>query len=174
MSLPVRTSVKVLLLNDKNELLLLCADDPKTTAVDGKYNGPFWFLVGGQIEDGESIQEAAFREIQEEVGLEKKDIELGPVVWLGEYDLILNGTLTHLKQTFLVARTNKREVFFNNLTNWEKTTLKKIEWFSLDKIKNSKEIIYPVLLAKYLPDILAGKYPEKPFDIDLGKKFVKY
>ena len=167
MSLPIRNSAKVLLLNDKNEILLLCADDPKTTGVDGKYNGPFWFLVGGEIEKDESIQEAAFREIHEEVGIEKEDVKLGPVVWLGEYDLILNGVLTHLKQTFIVARTNKREVSFNNLTSWEKSTLKKIEWFSLEKIKNSKEVIYPVLLLKYLPDVIAEKYPEKPFDIDL-------
>ena len=169
MSLQVRTSVKVLLLNDQDEILLLCADDPKTTGTDGKYNGPFWFLVGGEIEKNESIQEAAFREIHEEVGLKKEDVKLGPVVWFGEYDLILNGVLTHLNQTFLVARTKKTEVSFNNLTDWEKSTLKKIEWFSLKKIKNSKEVIYPRSLAKYLPDIIAGKYPEKPFDINLGR-----
>lgn len=169
MSLPLRVSVKVLFLNPENELLLLCADDPKTTGVDGKYYGPFWFLVGGRLEDGESFQEAAFREIEEEVGLKKEDVELGPIVWLGECDLILNGVLTHLKQVFIVARTEKVDVAFNDLTDWEKSTLKKLEWFSLEKIKNSKEVIYPRLLAKYLPDIIAGKYPEKPFDIDLGR-----
>lgn len=166
--LPTRVSVKVLLLNDRNELLLLCADDPKTTQADGKYNGPFWFLVGGEIEEGESFQEAALREIDEEVGLKKSDIELGPVVWFGEYDLILNGVLTHLKQTFIVARTKSKKVFFNNLTAWEKSTLKKVEWFSLEKMHKTCEAIYPASLKQHLPDIIEGKYPQKPFKIELG------
>ena len=112
MSLPVRNSIKVILLNDKDELLLLYVNDPKTTQTDGKYNSPYWFLVGGEIEKGESIQEAAFREIHEEVGIEKENIELGLKVWFGECDLILGGILTHLKQMFIVARTKKKEVFY--------------------------------------------------------------
>ncbi len=81
MSSPIRVSVKVILLNDQDELLLLHANDPKITQTDGKYNGPFWFLVGGEIEKGETLQEAALREILEEVGIAKEKIELGLVVW---------------------------------------------------------------------------------------------
>ena len=42
-----------------------------------------------------------------------------------------------------------------------------MSWFSLDRIINSGEVIHPVLLPKYLPDIIAGKYPEEPLEIDL-------
>ncbi len=45
MSFPIRNSIKILLLNDTNELLLLCVDDPSTTTVDGIYHGRFWLLV---------------------------------------------------------------------------------------------------------------------------------
>ena len=170
MSLPTRVSIKVILLNQDNEILLLHADDPKTKNPSGKYNGPFWFLAGGQIEEGESLQKAAFREIYEEVGIEKENIKLGPVVWFGECDLILNRILTHIKQTFIVAKTKKKEVLFTNLTDSEKAILKKMKWWTLEELKNTKEIVYPVLLPKYLPDIITGKYPEKPFDIDLAKE----
>ena len=173
MSLPIRNSVKVLLLNDKNELLLMCADDPKVTSSDGKYHGRFWFAIGGEIENNETFKEAAVREIYEETGIKKDELEFGPIVWFGEFDLILKGVLTHLKQTFIVAKTKQHNASLKNPTEWEKQAVKKVEWFSLEKIKNCPDVIYPVLLSKYLPDILSGKYPISPIEIDLAKKPVK-
>jgi 8-oxo-dGTP pyrophosphatase MutT (NUDIX family) len=63
MTLPIKNSVKVLLLNEENELLLMSADDPLTTSIDGKSHGVFWFPIGGTIEKGETIKEAAIREV---------------------------------------------------------------------------------------------------------------
>ncbi len=170
MSLPVRNSVNILILNDKNELLLMCADDPKTTSVDGTYHGRFWFTIGGKIEEGESMQEAALRELREETGITPDQVELGPVVWFGEFDLVLAGTPTHIKQTFIVAKTKQKNISLENLTQEEKAVIKKIAWFSLDDIKNSTEVIYPIVLPQYLPDIISGNYPEQPLEIDLGKQ----
>jgi 8-oxo-dGTP pyrophosphatase MutT (NUDIX family) len=165
---PIRNSVKIILINDKDELLLMCADDPKTTSAKGEYHGKFWFLVGGEIENGETIQEAAIRELHEETGITKNEVEFGPIVWFGEFDLVLNGILTHLKQTFIVARTKKKKVFLTKLNKWEKKAVKKLAWFSFEKIKNSDEIIYPVLLPRYLTKIISGKYPKQPIEIDLA------
>jgi 8-oxo-dGTP pyrophosphatase MutT (NUDIX family) len=170
MPIPIRNSVKVLLLNDKDKLLLISADDPKTTTVNGEYHGKFWFPIGGEMKKGESIEETAFREIHEETGIEKEDIELGPIVWYGEFDLVLGGVKTHLKQTFIIARTKKRKVTPTKLDIWERKVIKEIKWFSMEEIEKSNEIIYPVLLKKYLPDIIFKKYPKNPIKIDLGKQ----
>ena len=170
MSFPIRESVKVILLNSHNELLLLCADDPTTTTVDGKYHGRFWFPIGGKIEENESLEEAAFREIYEETGIKKEDVALGPVVWYGEFDLALSDVTTRLKQKFIVAKTEQQKVTLDNLTSGESAIIKEMEWFSLDKIQNCKDIIYPVVLSEYLPQILKGKYPKSPIAIDLTKQ----
>lgn len=170
MNLPVKKSIKVLLLNDKNEILLMCADDPKTVSADGKYYGRFWFPIGGGIEEGESIVDAAIRELYEETGLRKEEFELGPVVWFGEFDLTLVGILTRMKETFIVAKAKRTNVSLTKLDDWEKKVVKGIAWFSLEEIKNSLDVIFPVLLGEYLPDIIAGKYPEKPIEIDLAKQ----
>jgi 8-oxo-dGTP pyrophosphatase MutT (NUDIX family) len=173
MTLPVRSSVKILLVNDRKEILLMCADDPKITTADGKYHGKFWFPIGGGIEKGESIAEAALREIYEETGITKEEVNLGPIVWFGEFDLVLNGVLTRLKQQFMVAKTKKNRVTLTTLDTWETKAVKKLAWFSLEKILRCDEIIYPVLLSKYLPDILSEIYPLTPLEIDLAKQPAK-
>lgn len=170
MSYTIRNSIKVILLNDKKEILLLQTSDPKTTSINKKYHGKFWSLIGGKIEESESLEQAVLREIHEETGIKKDEIELGPIVWFGEFDLILSGIPTHLKQKFIVAKTKQTKLSLDNLTQEEQKVIKKLEWFSLEKIKDCKEVIYPVLLPKYLPDIIAEKYPEKPLEIDLTKK----
>jgi len=83
----VRHSIKIILLNEADELLLMRVDDPQTRAVGKDYKGPFWNMIGGQIEAGESAMEAAIRELFEETGISERDVQFGPIVWFGEYDL---------------------------------------------------------------------------------------
>jgi 8-oxo-dGTP pyrophosphatase MutT (NUDIX family) len=167
-SYPVSESIKIILLNDADELLLMLVDDPKTMSIGGEYKGPFWNLVGGRIEENETVLEAAEREVYEETGIGKKDIQFGPVVWFGEFVLILHGHPTHIYQRFIVARTKQKKLSLANLTQDEPKMLKNLSWFSLGRIINSREIIYPVLLPNYLPDVIAGKYPKEPFEINLA------
>ncbi len=165
---PVRQSVRIILLNDANEVLLICIDDPKTKSIGGQYEGIFWVLIGGAMEANETVLEAAEREVFEETGIRRNDIKFGPNVWFGEIDLILYGKPVHIKEKYIVARTNKTILSLTNLVAHETQIVKHLEWFSLKKIINSKEIIYPVLLPKYLPDIIAGKYPKELFEINLA------
>ena len=164
-NLPIRNSVRIILLNNKNEVLLMCINDPKTTSIGEKSSGPFWALIGGDIKTGETVIEAARREAFEETGLKKENIKFGPIVWYGELELMLYGKPTYIKEQYIVAKTNKTEVFLNNLTADEKNTVKKLSWFSPDQIKKSKEIIYPIILSKYLPDLIKGNYPVKLINI---------
>ena len=82
----------------------MCADDPKTTTPDGKYHGKLCFPVDGEIEEDESIKEAAIWELHEETGITEEEVKLGPIVWYGDCELMLNDTLTHLKQTFIETK----------------------------------------------------------------------
>ena len=169
-TLEKRSAVKVLLINEKKEILLLCANDPTTRSIDGEEWGIFWFLVGGKIEEGESIQKAALREIFEETGIFPDKIELKQIVWYGEGEFILSGIPTLQKETFLVAKTCEKSVALTLPTEWESRKIIGMDWFSLEKIKNCKQVIFPLLLAEYLPDISSEKYPDKPLRIPLDKK----
>lgn len=166
-----RNSVKIVLINNKKELLLLSTDDKKIKDSNNNYNGRFWQLVGGKIENDETIMEAAKRELFEETGLKECDVEFyHDVIWEGDLQLNICGVLTDINQKFLVARTKNNNITFNFLTDEEKTSIKSFKWFSLDEIKYSSELIYPVVLPEYLFDILNGNFPEKTISIDLNKQ----
>lgn len=164
MPIVVREALKVLLLNERDELLLLQAGDQRF------HREPFWFLVGGKIEEGETLEATALREIYEEASLPAEAIELGPIVWYGEFTLVFDGVPTRYKERFMVARTTETVVSLDHLTPEEQLTVKKIAWFSLEQIENSEQVVYPVLLPRYLPDIIAKKYPKQPIKIDLTAK----
>lgn len=164
MSIPIRPAVRVLLINN-NKLLLMCVEDFDIHAPGAKKNKRFWCTIGGGIEGSESVQDAALREIYEETGIAPEAVELGPVVWKSEIDLMLKGILTRLAEQFIVAKTQQKDVALHKLTSDEQEVVKKLEWFSLEQIKNSQEIIFPVLLATHLPTILTGNYPKQPVDI---------
>jgi len=167
MTIPVRKAVRVLLLNNNKELLLMCVEGFDIATADGKRNNRFWCTLGGGIEPGETIQHAALREIYEESGLSEDDIKLGPVVWYGEVSLMLKGTLTTLAESFIVAKTKNSNVALHKPTQDECEVVKQLKWFSLDEIKKSTDVIFPILLPQYLPDILAEKYPKTPITIDM-------
>lgn len=166
----IRNCVKIILLNEHNEIPLMLEENPNVFTIDGNPSGAFYTLIGGGIEPGESMYEAAVRELYEESGITKAEVEFGPVVWIGEFEIILYGQRTHFKMNYIVAKTKNSALSLANLTETEKIFVKEISWFSLEKIRKTRKPIYPLLLEKHLPDIIAGKYPSKPIIVNLLSK----
>lgn len=173
MSIAVREAVRIVLLNDKNELLLMCIEDFDVSTLDGTKIKRFWATIGGGTESGETVEQTALREIYEETGINAEAVELGPVIWHAEVDLMLKGKLTRMKEAFIVARTKQHEVALHKLTPEEALVVKKLQWFSLEDIQTCSEVIFPVFLAEYLPAIILGSYPKQPIKINLNTEFKK-
>lgn len=168
MSEDIRNSMKIVLLNKNKDLLLLFTDDDSIKTADGKYGGSFYQLIGGKIESGETLLDAAKRELFEETGLTSENVKFYKVIWYGNLDLNIHGKKTHINQQFILAKTDKDTVTLKNLTEEEKGTCKKLCWMSLDEIENSEATIYPKRLPLYLKDVLDGNIPEKPIFVDLS------
>ncbi len=136
--------------------------------IQNKNTNAYWVAIGGSMHDGESIEDTAFREILEETGLQPSLIQLGPVVWFGEFDLMINRVKTRIKQRYIVAHTSNSKVTLDQLTNEEKSIVKDLKWFSLAEVRSCKETIYPKILLESLPPILQGDYPNEPMRLDLS------
>lgn len=162
---PIRNTVRILLFNNDMELLLMCIDDPKTRSINNEYKGKFWVTAGGKIEERETVKEAALRELFEETGIDKNEVKIGPIVWFRELDLILYGKLSYLKEQYIIAFTQKKNVSPVKLSSDEIGIIKTMRWFSLSQIKKIKEIVYPITLLKYLPSLIEKNYPKKPIKI---------
>lgn len=76
-----RTSAHVLFVNDAGQVLLRLRDDRPDLPYPNQ-----WDLVGGAVEAGETIMEAAVREVKEEIGLDVTGLE-----YFGEYpEMVFN------------------------------------------------------------------------------------
>lgn len=164
-----RSTIRILLINQDKQLLLMRVVDPTTTGIDKKSRAAFWCTIGGTLEIGESIEQAAYRELYEETGLIKEDIILGPIVWHGNHEMIIRHQHVELDEKFIVAHlNNNKEVTQDNFTDNEKFVVTHLKWLSLADIINNPEPIFPAILKTELADILNMNYPVAPKWVDLA------
>ncbi len=164
-----KNTIRILLINPRNELLLMRVVDPSTTNLDKKSRGAFWCTIGGKIEAGETVHTAALRELFEETGLKESDVTVGPIVWHGLHEMIISGQHMELNEQFIVMHTNgDKAIVDDNYTDGEKAVVTGMQWLSLDTILKSVEPIFPAILKQHLTPILTADYPATSMWVDLS------
>jgi len=156
---PIRRNVRLVLLNECDELLLMKIELPDRS---------FWCTIGGGIEPNETPEQAARREAREEIGFNEAALNLGPTIWEGEHLLERNGVLMLHREQFILARTRSQQLCTADMTEEEKTVVKAFRWWSLSELKSSSEFIVPPSLARHLEPVLANQIPLQVLAIALG------
>ena len=145
-----RLTARVLLLDPQDRILLLKGRLPSDPSAPGA-----WFTVGGAIEPGESLMEAAAREVLEETGF--TDVVFGEVVWRGEVMLKDRKQRPVLfKDTFILARCAGGEVSRAGWQALEHEFVDDIRWWTLGELAASSEPVWPNDLVERLENLLAG------------------
>lgn len=141
---------RVLIRNQAGEVFLLRGKDP------GEPDRPaFWFTPGGKIDPGETAQEAAARELQEEVGILIDPAALGDVIGTEDVTYRFNGVSYRQSGVFFALYHESPRLHAAGLNALEAQTIDIGRWWSLAEIQATRETIYP----EHLGEMLAGLTP---------------
>jgi len=151
----LRQAARILLVDAAGRVLLL-----KWRLRSG---GHVWITPGGGLAAGESHQEAALRELDEEVGL--RDVALGPCVWLREHVFSWNGRAYRQRERFYLLRVDAHEVDRAGNDENELRVLEEFRWWTLPELEASAETFAPRRIALYLAPLLSGELPSHPVDV---------
>ncbi|HEY8571910.1 NUDIX hydrolase [Phenylobacterium sp.] len=154
-----RPTARVLLIDDHDRILLMKGRLPS------RRDGPgAWFTVGGGLEPGEGVREAAAREILEETGI--ADFDVGPLVAVREGVMLLaDDEPVLMKESYLVARCPGGEPVRHGWQPDEHDLIDDIRWWTHAELAATDERVFPPGLADLMGDVIAGRFPEAPIVI---------
>jgi 8-oxo-dGTP pyrophosphatase MutT (NUDIX family) len=164
-----RTSARIVLLDDDGCVLLFCGSDP---ALPDGSDGPaplWWFTVGGAAQAGETLPQAAVRELAEETGLRVDPAEMIGPVWRRDAVIDFNGSVIRSEEMFFIHRTRRFEPSTAGRTGLERAYIHGHRWCDATMISElvaKGETVYPLQLGELLDEanVLAdarGGAPER-------------
>jgi len=151
-----RLAVKLLLLDTDDRLLLIRSNDSHTHAER-------WYPVGGGVEPGETLQDAAAREAYEETGL--TSLPIGWHVWRRDHTYQYDGRIVQVHEEWLLHRVDHFLPVPTQLTAHESRSILGFRWWPLPELANSAETVFPPQLGKLTRDLLITGPPRTPIDI---------
>lgn len=118
----LHNEVAVFIINDYNQVLL------EKRSANKRFNPNKWALCAGHVDAYESLEDAAIREIKEEIGI---DVPKDDLHKYSGKELTLRDRNSHITY-FYYVKTNKREDDFT--VQFEE--LSEVKWFDIDNVIN--------------------------------------
>lgn len=163
--MPVRRSSRLVVLSPAGRVLLF--DTEVLTAEDPLRPGTtrFWNTPGGGVEDGETYEQTALRELHEETGF--TDVPIGPWVWFSDRVLrFRDGRQMRFQERFFLVEASSEAADISRLFGVEADWIKGYRWWATDEIAASDDTFTPGHIASLIHDLGTGCIPETPIRID--------
>ncbi|MFG1705634.1 NUDIX hydrolase [Nonomuraea sp. M3C6] len=146
-----RFTARALPIDDQDRVLLLYGFDPE------RPDEPFWFTIGGALEDGETLPEAAARELYEEVGMRAEAGDFSGPYGTSTIEFHWSQYAITQDQTFFAIRMGPdAAVSFEHMDQIEKDTTTAYRWWSVAELEGTDEVFFPEDLAAILRKITKG------------------
>ena len=111
--------------------------------------------MGGAAQPGETLTEAAVRELAEETGLHVKPADMVGPVWRRDAVIDFNGSVIRSEEMFFVHRTDRFEPSASGRTALERRYIHGHCWCDetmIDELVAKGETVYPLQLGELLSD----------------------
>jgi 8-oxo-dGTP pyrophosphatase MutT (NUDIX family) len=107
---------------------------------------PFWFTIGGAAEDGESLRDAAARELYEETRISVDPAQLGEPIAEQTIEFSWGGHHILQDQVFYAVPVTSAEalgVSLEGLDQWEQATTDKYGWLAASDLDGDERPAHP-------------------------------
>ncbi|WP_435769130.1 NUDIX hydrolase [Nocardioides sp. SYSU DS0651] len=135
-----RTVARVLPVSADGRVLLLLGCDPALP------EERYWFTVGGAADPGESLAEAAARELREETGLVVAPSELGAPFGRYEVEFSWNGRAYVNEATLFAVALEETPVSFEGLDLLESQSIFDARWWTPEDLHHDGGAVDPRLI----------------------------
>jgi 8-oxo-dGTP pyrophosphatase MutT (NUDIX family) len=141
-----RRAVRVVVVDERENVLLLWHEWP--------HSDPHWAPPGGGVEDDESPESAATRELVEEVGL--TGVVLGQPVWRWCHNFAFDGEPVEQDELIYVSRV-EQTLIQGSAAHLAADGILDAQWWSLPELERCTDEVWPPGLARRVADVLGGR-----------------
>jgi len=147
-----RKSARLLILNPSHDVLLF-----RFVHKHGPLAGDdYWATPGGGVEDDETFEDAAVRELQEETGIVVHHV--GPTVARREFKLQLpDGEYVVADECYFAIETAMLNISCEGWTRQEQQIMADHKWWSLNELRETLDTVWPENLVSILEGLPEGQ-----------------
>lgn len=154
-----RPSARVVLIDEHGSVLLFRVEDAHQAGP------PVWTTPGGGIESGESVTQAALRELTEETGLSVPPQQLGEPVGACRGGWEFRGRPLYSVDWFFFLRTQQFEPSRHGWSDLEHELHTAWRWWTPDELDATDEAVLPASLGTLVRTIAGGEIPSEPIEL---------